>query len=101
LYFYFIQTELYDDVLDGRVFRASDIVTFPPEGEGITNAFTSAGSFHFSGEYGVVTSITQFFPIVIETFCRSHKTVITTCEAYISTYSEGKVIMKLSLSLNN
>ncbi|XP_023713867.1 uncharacterized protein LOC111867891 isoform X3 [Cryptotermes secundus] len=42
------KTEMYEGVLDGRVFRASDIVTFPPEGEGIANSFTVAGSFHFS-----------------------------------------------------
>jgi hypothetical protein len=46
-----MQTELYEGVLDGRVFRTSDIVTFPPKGEGIADSFTTAGSFHFSGEF--------------------------------------------------
>jgi hypothetical protein len=49
--FDFIQTEIYDDVLDGRVFRGADVVTFPPEGQGIKNSFSTAGSFHFCGEY--------------------------------------------------
>jgi hypothetical protein len=87
-----MQTELYEDVLDGRVFRASDIVTFPPEGEGIANSFTTADSFHFSGE--CTTGIcgdqchTIFFPTIIETFLLkpygSHQYI---CR-YISTYSE-------------
>jgi len=38
-------------VLDGRVFRATDVVTFPPDGQGIANAFATSKSFHFTGEY--------------------------------------------------
>jgi len=47
---YFIQTELFDGVLDGRVFRATDVVTFPPDGQGIANAFATSKCFHFTGE---------------------------------------------------
>jgi hypothetical protein len=43
-----MKTEISEGVLDGRVFRASDIVTFPPEGEGVENSFTAASSFEFS-----------------------------------------------------
>jgi hypothetical protein len=42
---------MFDGVLDGRVFHASDTVTFPPEGQGLKNAFSTAGSFHFCGKY--------------------------------------------------
>jgi len=50
-FFNVIQTELFDGVLDGRVFRATDVVTFPPDGQGIANAFATSKSFHFTGEY--------------------------------------------------
>jgi hypothetical protein len=32
------------------VFRATDVVTFPPEGQGIANAFSTSKCFHFCGE---------------------------------------------------
>jgi len=50
-FFNVIQTELFDGVLDGRVFCATDVVTFPPDGQGIANAFATSKSFHFTGEY--------------------------------------------------
>jgi hypothetical protein len=43
-----LKTELFDGVLDGRVFRATDVVTFPPDGQGIANAFSTSQYFNFS-----------------------------------------------------
>jgi hypothetical protein len=48
---YFIQTELFDGVLNGHVFCAADVVTFPPDGQGIATAFSTSKHFHLSGEY--------------------------------------------------
>jgi hypothetical protein len=47
---YFIQMELFDGVLCGSVFRATDVVTFPPDGRGMAGAFSTSKCFHFSGE---------------------------------------------------
>ena len=38
-------------MLDGSVFRATDVVTFPPGGHGIASAFATSEYFHFTGEY--------------------------------------------------
>jgi hypothetical protein len=38
-------------VVDGRVFHATDVVTFPPDGQGIADAFSTSKCFHFCGEY--------------------------------------------------
>jgi hypothetical protein len=38
-------------VLDGRVFSATDVVTFPPDGQGIAQAFSTSKYLHFSGMY--------------------------------------------------
>jgi hypothetical protein len=46
-----MQTERFDGVLDGRVFSATDVVTFPPDGQGIANAFSTSQYLNFSGEY--------------------------------------------------
>jgi hypothetical protein len=48
---YCVQTEVFDGVLDGRVFRTADVVTFPPVGQGMADAFATSKRFHFSGEY--------------------------------------------------
>jgi hypothetical protein len=42
---------MFDGVLDGFVFRATDVVTFPPDGQGIANAFSTSKCLHFSGGY--------------------------------------------------
>jgi hypothetical protein len=50
---------VYEGELDGRVFRATDVVTFPPDGRGIANAFTTSEHINFTGEY---TSSTRAIP---------------------------------------
>ena len=42
---------MFDGVLVGSVFHAADVVTFPPDGQGIANAFATYKYFHFTGEY--------------------------------------------------
>jgi hypothetical protein len=46
----YASSQLFDGVLDGRVFHATDVVTFPPDGQGIANAFATSKCFHFTGE---------------------------------------------------
>jgi hypothetical protein len=38
-------------LLTGVMFEATDVVTFPPHGQGIENAFVTSICFHFTGEY--------------------------------------------------
>ena len=45
------RTELFDGVVDGRVFSATDVVTSPPYGEGTANAFYTSRYLNFGGEY--------------------------------------------------
>jgi len=42
---------MFDGVLDGFVLRATDVVTFPPDCQGIANAFSTSKCLQFSGGY--------------------------------------------------
>jgi len=73
---YFIQTELFDGVLDGRMFRATDVVTFPPDGWGIATAFaTSIIVFILLVSILIVSELIiathSFYLLLLENFCKN------------------------------
>jgi hypothetical protein len=43
-----LKTELFDVLLDGRVFHATDVVILPADGQGTANAFSTSKCFHFT-----------------------------------------------------